>query len=407
MLTLIFIIFVSMSISFLCSFLEASLLSLSNVTIAKISTKNQKIAGIWHNLKENIQKPIAVILIVNTLAHTIGAALSGAQFNMLYGTEWIFIFSVIYSFAIIQWSEILPKTLGVRYNETIAYFIAIPLKIMVNIFLPIVWIIELFNRPFIGRWLKDSKKGTIDEISILAKYAHLNKLISKDQEQIISRTIGLTSKKVKDIMIPAADMKVLRTSMTLTDALIQAHIHNHTRYPLIDEQNMVIGYVNFKDIISVLQINPTNPSILGIKRPVMSFYEQDNFQDVFKKMTVSHQHIAVIKSSTGEIKGLLTLEDIIEEIIGEIEDEYDVLPEHFYQIAENRYIIGSGLKIDQINSYLDINLPEPEKTLEKWIHNHFDKTLKPAERIHYENICFIIRKVRRRHIYEMIIEINR
>jgi CBS domain containing-hemolysin-like protein len=399
-----------MSISFLCSIFEACLLSISSVDIGRISLKKPKRARILSSFKDNIQKPIAIILIVNTLAHTIGASLSGARFNSLFGAKWILAFSLIYALAMIQWTEILPKTLGVKYNKFISSVIAYPLQVMIYLFSPIVWVIELLNKPFVRKSTKKSKLGTIDELSAIANYAYINKSISKNQEQIISRTIETSEKKVKDIMIPLKDMKVLKSNMTLSDALIQAHIHNHTRYPLVDENERdykIIGYVNFKDITSALNINPDNPSVAGIKRPIMTFSSDDNFNDVFKKMIASHQHIAIVKSPAGKITGLITLEDIIEEIIGEIEDEYDVLPEHLYQITENRFIVGSGLTIDKINHSLNINLPDPDKTLENWLFLKFDKAIKPSAKLKFKNACFVIRKVRRNRVYEIILEINR
>ena len=113
-------IFITMGISFLCSVLEACLLSLSLADIGRISDKKPLAAKIWKSFKEGIERPIAVILIINTLAHTIGASLSGAQFEKIFGTKWIISFSIIFSLSMIQWTEILPKTLGVRCNKNIA-----------------------------------------------------------------------------------------------------------------------------------------------------------------------------------------------------------------------------------------------------------------------------------------------
>ncbi|HPO50162.1 MAG TPA: DUF21 domain-containing protein, partial [Spirochaetota bacterium] len=170
MATLIFTIFISMAISALCSLLEACLLSLSLTDIAKISEKKIKVAKIWENFKKNIDKPIAVILIVNTLAHTIGAALSGAQFEKKFGGEWIWLFSLIYSLAMIQWTEILPKTMGVKYNRNLADIFALPLNLLVTIFKPVAFIIHLINKPFEGK--KDDRNfDALSEINTLAHFA--------------------------------------------------------------------------------------------------------------------------------------------------------------------------------------------------------------------------------------------
>ncbi|MEO0293317.1 MAG: CNNM domain-containing protein [candidate division WOR-3 bacterium] len=407
MVILLLVIFFSMSISLLCSIFESCLLSISRAAIGEMSIKRPKPAFILSTFKDNIQKPIAVILIVNTFAHTIGASLAGAQFNKVFGGKWILIFSILYSFAMIQWTEILPKTLGVKYNKKIALLIVYPLELTIRIFSPMVWFIELLNRPFVGKSTETSKLKTIDELSALANYAYITKTITKDQEQIISRTIDVSKKKVQDIMIPAKDMKVLRSSMSLSEALIEAHIHNHTRYPLIDDSTeafKVIGYVNFKDIISALKINPHDPSVVGIKRPIMKFSPIESYGEAFRKMTASRQHIAIVESQEGKVLGLVTLEDIIEEIVGEIEDEYDVMPSYLYKITENRYNIGGGVKIEEINKLLNMNLPEPEKALGDWILSYFGVEPKASMRLQHKEANFIIRKIRRNRIIEVILE---
>jgi len=405
---LIITVFISMSISALCSLLEACLLSMSHSDIADIASKRPKMDRILKNFKGNIQKPIAVILIINTIAHTTGASLSGAQFDELYGPEWIVLFSFIFSFVMIQWTEILPKTLGVKYNKKIAIAGAIPLFFLIKLFTPLIKLIEILNKPFVGKTSEATNTDMIKEIGLLSRYAFLNNLISKDQEQIISRTIGLTKKKVKDIMIPKNDMKTLNNQMTLMDALIEAHIRNHTRYPFVDHlnSNEIIGYINFKDIVSALQINPDHPSLKSISRPLLSFYEDENFTQIFKKLIQTHQHIAIVKNATAEITGLVTLEDIIEEIIGEIEDEYDELPAYFYPITNMRFIVGGGVLINEINNKLYINLINSDLSINEWIKKQYGSDQKSGNKFTSHGATFIIKKITRSKIAELIIEMN-
>ena len=148
MTTLILSLCISFSVSFFCSLLEACALSLSLTDIAHLSEKKPLIAAIWKRFKENLEKPIAVILIVNTLAHTIGASLAGAQFDKLFGAQWIVVFSVAFSFGMIQWTELLPKSLGVRYNMQIAAWAARPLQFLIKLMHPLVALTNWLNRPF-------------------------------------------------------------------------------------------------------------------------------------------------------------------------------------------------------------------------------------------------------------------
>lgn len=406
MIYLIMIVGISLLISALCSLLEACLLSMSHTDIAEISENSPKMDTIWNNFKDNIQKPIAVILIINTISHTTGASIAGAQFDELFGSKWIIAFSFIFSFAMIQWSEILPKTLGVRYNKEIAIIGTYPLVLLIKIFTPFIKLIELLNKPFVKKIPASNDGDIVKEIAVLSHYAFINKLISKDQEQIITRTITLSQKKVKDIMIPRDEMKVLYDNMTLMNALVEAHIHNHTRYPLIRHSNQdeVMGYVNFKDIVSALQINPDNPSLKGIARPILIINDEDSFLVLFKKLTRSRQHICIVKDMHNNIVGMVTLEDVIEEIIGELEDEYDELPLYFYPITKTRYLVGGGVKIHEINERIGSSLDDEDLNVDGWMKKHFGFNLKGGDKYNYTNYNFIIKKMVRSKVSELILE---
>ncbi len=400
------IIFITMGISFMCSVIEACLLSLSLADIARISERNSLAAKIWKNFKENIQQPITVVLIINTLAHTIGASISGGKFDQLFGARWIILFSLLFSFTMIQWTEILPKTLGVRYNKKVAILAALPLKYLIYLFTPFVNLVQFINRPFERKKPKEAGMSAIDDISVLARFAAFDKIISKDQEKILSETLKLSGLKVGDVMVEKEEIKYLSTKMSLMEALIEAHIHHHTRLPLIngDDRDAIVGYVNFKDIVSVLQTNPKNPSLEGIVRPILEVREDEPLSVALNNLTRGYQHIAIVKDARGKVAGLVTLEDVIESIMGEIQDEYDLLPVYFYQIAANRFLAGGGVSLRSLREKAGLDLPDSHKTLNEWLMELFGRTPKVEEEISYKGNIFITRKVRRSNIHEVIIE---
>ena len=132
----IFLIAVSIAlgVSFLCSLMEAALLSLTPSQVARLSERHPATGAIWRGVKANLERPIAVILILNTTAHTIGASVAGAQFDELWGDEWIWAFSIVFTLVMLQFTEILPKTLGVQFNTLLAPVIARPLQAAVVVF---------------------------------------------------------------------------------------------------------------------------------------------------------------------------------------------------------------------------------------------------------------------------------
>ncbi len=409
MLFLILIITVSMSISFFCSLFEACLLSISVTDIARIADKKPLMAKIWTDFKKNIDKPIAVILIINTFAHTIGATLSGSQFNEVLGDKFVTIFSIIYSFIMIQWAEILPKTLGINYNIKLATLSGLPLKVLIVLFSPLVYLTHFINKPFSSKKDGGSTSDVLRDISILSHFAEQNKEITKDQEMILSQTLRLKKLLVKDIMVEKSEIKYLSTSMSMADALIEAHIHHHTRLPLVNnnDTNDIIGYINFKDIVTALQINPGDPSLNGICRPIITLYEDENLSVSLNKLTVSYQHIAIVKHRNNQVTGLVTLEDMLESIIGELNDEYDILPVHTHKIADNRFLVGGGISLRKLKNLYGINLPDLDISINDWLIELFGRIPKADEKKNFEGNCFVIRKIRRSSIHELIIETNK
>lgn len=388
--------------------MEACLLSLSTSDIAAISERYPVAAVIWKRFKENIQKPIAVILIVNTLSHTIGASVAGASFKEVFGhPKWLWLFSLVFSMVMIQYTELLPKTLGIRFNRSLAVIAARPLSLMVRLFHPVVYVCDLINRPFSRRMPKSGVSGNaLDEIRLLAGFARVNHLISKEQETLLARTIQLSNKTAREIMVDREEMKVLSSNRTMAEALVDAHVHHHTRYPLVEDGNLdrVLGYVNMKDIVSALKLNPHDPSLKGIVRPVRFIMPEQSVASLLRDLTKGFQHMAVIRNVAGATVGMVTLEDLLEEVVGEIEDEYDVLPTYLYPVSPERYLVGGGASMRELAETTGTNLPDQELNLNDWLQARLPGHPKSDVQIMLHGLRFSIRKLHRSKIYEVIVD---
>lgn len=406
MLLFIISIAVALSLSFFCSLMEACLLSISSVDIAQIAEKKPRFGAIWKDFRERINRPITIILIINTFAHTVGATVSGSKFNELFNPKWIAVYSILFSLVMIQWTEILPKTMGVRYNIRIAMLMTTPMRGLIWLFSPFLRITELFNRPFEGSRGAKARIDAIQDINILARFAALNKMISNDQRQIITQSMDLSRAQVKDIMIKRGDIKFLSTGMSLQEALVEGHLHHHTRFPLVEENSpdRVIGYVNFKDIVSALQLNPQDPSLAGIARPILYVRPEDTLASALTRLTKGYQHMAVVRGRENTTQGLIALEDIIEFIFGDIDYEYDMLPIYVYPIAGNRYLAGGGIIMEQLHEKVAPLIPPLQVTLDEWLKEGLAKVPAVEDSLIFGNLKFIIRKIRRSRIYEVILE---
>ncbi len=406
MILLVLSIVISMSVSFLCSLTEACLLSLSMADVADLAEKRPRLADMIRKLKENVQKPIAAILIVNNLANIVGAAVSGLFFSELFGHKWIGVFSFLFSLAIIQWSEYLPKTLGVIHKRKLSAIIAWPLTYGTRILNPLVFVLEWVNRPFQGGSKQKMAGDTLSEIMLLTRSASVKKLISREQVDIVSRSIKLSLAKVQDIMVGRDEIKFLSSGMSMAEALVESHIHHHTRYILVRDGNLdeVVGYVNVKDIVSALQINPADPSLIGISRPLLTVSATLPVPVLLKQLTHGYQHMAVVKDDKAKTVGLVTLEDVVEAIVGDLEDEYDVLPCHVFPVSEMRFLAGGGVSLATLRSVTKFNLPDLPVKLNDWLCELY-KQLPPIERvIPFADLVFIVRKIRRSKIHEVLVE---
>ncbi len=409
MFILILAISLSLSISFFCSLMEACLLSLSKSHIARIAQRSPRMANIWKQFKTNIHKPIAVILIINTLAHTIGAAVAGAKFDTIFGSSWIFVFSLAYSFIMIQYTEILPKTLGVRFNVLLARISAVPMFFLVKTFRPFISVVEFANRPFERRVQKEAD-SIATEISLLASSAVLENKLSQEQASLISRSIQMSQSKVRDVMVGKDDVIFLNDSMSLYDAFLASHIHMHTRYPLLtdNDYDRVGGYVNFKDLVTALHIAPEDPSLKGIRRPILFVPETMPLNILLKKMAREYQHIAIVQDAKGHTIGLVTMEDVLESLVGEIEDEFDSPPAMMVVLSENRWRIGGGVTLSRLSERAFKELPKSEQTVDELVKFHMHGR-EPTEHFEFEyhGIRMKVRKVARGYVYDVIAERHR
>lgn len=393
----------ALGVSFICSLMEATLLSLTPSQIAEISKKHPKTGEIWQKFKANIERPIAVILTLNTAAHTIGASIAGSQFDKLFGTKWIWLFSLLFTFVMLQYTEILPKTLGVSLNKKIAVWIAGPLSSVIHLFTPLIYFLHALNRPFERRHAKSNTPSTVDEIASLAMMAFLSKNIGSHQERIITRATKLSHTPASEIMIPIEQVSMLSTSHTLIDALIAAHIDAHTRFPVCQDgdRSRVIGFVNFKELVYYMRTNPRDPSLIGIIRPVYFAKSDARVSDILKAFVDQHEHIAIVQDDAGYCVGLITLEDIIEELVGDIQDEFDRLPRLTHSLSGGTWMFGGGVPVSEVFTKLGGESINSTATIAAWLENQIGYPVKAGQTFRHEEIDFMIRRVRRGKIFEV------
>ena len=397
---------VALTVSFMCSLMEATLLSLTPSQVAEITERRPKLGMIWNSFKLHIERPIAVILTMNTAAHTIGASVAGAQFGQIFGNKWLWLFSVVLTLVMFQFTEILPKVLGVRFNSKLACLIARPLNLGTKLLTPVIRLSHLANRPFIEKG-NGTTTAALDEISALASMARLSNEITRHQERIIKSASRLSGMRVRQVMIPAEQVSFLSTSQTLPEALVAAHIDAHTRYPVCegDDKNRVIGYLNFKEMVYFMRTNPNDPSLRGIVRPVYFASPDGNARDLLTMFVDQHIHMAIVRSPLGKTLGLVTLEDLLEELVGDIDDEFDRLPRMVHPLSGGTWMIGGGLATAELCRQLGLQIADCQGTVADWLAGRLARIPKPGDTHREGSVEFTVRRVRRGRIFEVAVSL--
>ena len=350
----------SLSVSALCSLLEAALLSLTPGQVASIKKSRPKAGAIWERFKADVEKPISVILICNTAAHTIGATVAGAQFEKYVEERtgaggWpILVFGIVFTVLMLQFTEILPKTLGVKFNRLVAVLSARPMNFLVWIMGPVLSAVRLINKPF--EKMGSEQASATEEIAVLAATARSMRQINSQQEKMIKSAARLGETPVKQVMTPRRSMQTIRKSASFAENLKVLRSTPFSRLPVVDgDDNHVVGVVHLKDVFNMLALVPgrlhvetdaDNPGevkailndlpggqmhvigtgdvdLAGAIRPAIFVPETQTLDLLMTEFQDGASHMAIVVDEYATVQGLVTLEDVLEEIVGEIEDEFD------------------------------------------------------------------------------------
>lgn len=316
------IMFVSIILSALCSALEATLLSTPLSYITGLEEQGVKGAARLKKLKQNADRPISAILCLNTIANTVGASIVGSLVYEVYGDAIVGVFSTIFTLCILIFSEIIPKTIGTSYWRSLALPASVIINGMIFISFPLVWILERMQRLISSR--SDQVSVSREDISAMVSVATEEEVIEKDEKKMIQNLLKLDEVTAHEIMTPSVVVEMVPGSMTIREFYDSEN--SHSRILVYDEDNdeYVTGYVLRQEVLEKMAEDKFNTTLNDIIRPVLSFAEDTSVADIWEKLLEKKEHISVILDEYGSLRGIVTMEDVIETMLGhEIVDEKD------------------------------------------------------------------------------------
>lgn len=321
MLLLLFIVIASISISFICSILEAVLLSLTPSFISQQKADNPILYPKLKKLRDKIDRPLAAILTLNTIAHTVGAAGVGAQVTSLYGNAYLGIASAVMTILILVLSEIIPKVLGAKYWRRLSPILPKILNPMILLLSPFIWMSDLIMR-LIGNSQDDVNLR--QEIKSLASLARELQSIEPKEQQVIANILDLDEVDLTTIMTPRVVTSAIKPTTTIEELKELIDQNQFSRYPILDDEENPLGVFFRHDLVDLMNRQKTLLDFAEI--PPLVLPDTISVKSAFRQLLDKKQHLAFIYDEYGSWLGIITLEDILEKIIGEeIVDETDIV----------------------------------------------------------------------------------
>lgn len=358
MTALLTVVGLGLAISFLCSVLEAVLLSLTHSYVGVLEERGERAGVLLARMRERIDEPIAAILTLNTIAHTVSASMGGALALRVFGSEWIALFSAVLTLAILLLSEIVPKTLGATYWQVLAtptaYVLRFLLVTMKPVLVPLSWVNRLITPQ--GR-----RQPTVSraELEILAEIGRKEGTIDQEEWQVLTNVMNLSEVRALDVMTPRTQVVAVSAEDTIEHAMQVMLDEGHLRLPVYGETlDDVQGILLAREAWRAAREDAKAP-VGTVMRPPHFVPETKPVEDLIREMRAKRINMAIVVDEFGGTSGLVTLEDLIEEIVGEIHDEHEEAAPDFVG-RDGRTLIAGLVPVWQVNERLGLHLDEEE-----------------------------------------------
>ncbi len=319
---LIVYLLLAIGFSFLCSLLEAALLSVPRPHVKLMEEKGHRAGLILQRFKENIDQPLAAILTVNTIAHTAGAAGVGAEVMVIFGEAWVAVASAVVTLLILVLSEIIPKSLGAKYARRLSPFTAYAVQSLIYITWPLVWMLGHIS----GGLMKKSQYSlSRDEVRAVADMAELSGTLTAEESTIVRNVLAIREVVVERVMTPRPVVFMLQQDATVREVTAAHNPLNFSRMPVYHESaDDVVGLVTRQDILYAEQHDEHGKTMSQLMKPIGTIPELATVAKAMEQMLKSGDHLLHVVDEYGGTAGIVTLEDTIETLLGvEITDETD------------------------------------------------------------------------------------
>ena len=402
---LILVLLITMSAYF--SATETAYSSLNKIKLKSIANKGNKKAKLALELSEKYDSVISTILIGNNIVNIATASLATVLFTKLLGSSGVTVSTIVMTILILIFGEISPKSIAKDIPESFAIVSAPLLNAFCIILKPVNNLFCLWKK-VISKVFKIQKHSGIteDEILTIAEEAENEGGINPQQLEIIKSAIELNDQEVIEAFTPRVDMVAIKDSCSKEELLNLFIESGFSRIPVYhDNIDNVIGIINEKDLINIV-VNNKNEEISSIIKPLNVIQPHMKLSQLLKVLQNNKSHMALIADEYGGTMGIITLEDILEELVGEIWDEHDKVVNDIEKIAEDEYIVRGNANIEKVLEEFDLEEEFEVNSVNGWVMQQFGKIPKVGESFEYKNLKIVVQKATKRCVLEIRITVD-
>lgn len=412
--TLLFLLFIILSAFFLG--IKSAFFSFNNSTLQQFEESEQYSEKLIFKLLENPRKLLLTSIIGNVLFQFLAIwellELNRTVFqpDSLFAPASLILTILVFLIFQIGIAELLSKYAAERNPKQFAGLTVIPLQIFFYLFAPLTFIFGYFSK-FIASMLgydKDKYELSDNELRTIVDISEDGVVLKKDEREMIHGIFEMGETVAREIMVPRIDMVCIDENVTMSQLLKINKIHNHSRIPVYKESiDNIVGILHIKDLLPLMKKRSyADFDVMKLINPVQYVPEQKKLNELLRQFRAERIHMAIVVDEYGGTAGIVTLEDVIEEIVGEIQDEYDEEAPPFVEINPGSYRVSGSMLIDDLNEALDLDIPEEDgiDTIAGFLLGQFGSVPKSKNTIKYNGYQFIIERVFRRRIEGVLIK---
>ncbi len=377
---------------------EVAFLSLTEAKIDAMVEQKEKRSDLIKQLKKNPRRLLVTILIGNNIVNIAASSIATVVATELFASAAIGIATGVMTLLVLVFGEIIPKALATTHNKTMARFASPVLRLLQWIGFPLIVAFEAMTNLVAGK--HTGEEISKEELAALTIASVEQGSLEKEEGAIMERVFEFSNITAEDIMTPRVHVVFIYDNTTIEEATETIEKSTHTRYPIAhDTPDKIIGYVHSRDVLLAFHRDKEHTSIKEILRPIIPVPKQMPIDEVMKQFQRNQAHMAVVVDEFGGTEGIVTFEDIIEELVGEITDEYDI-NEHMIQRVDKHTIIAAGnTDIRDINDFFNCEIPGDEfDTIAEIILDHLQKFPRKGEKVILGNTECTVLELRKNQI---------